>query len=197
MKYFILFLLFAVISYSCNSDSRIKNKFSTNSEFICKYFVSKADYLDDSLYFINKLQHYIQRKESPYNAPAYNEKTIVYIDTIIYNSDKNQAAVFVIMKCYGETSKEWSYDGVTHFAGQVKDSLGNNEGWEIYANHGVRHILAETYDKMSETLRVQNFVYRRYEAHEKNPEGYNVDDCRFWKSDSFINEIQAEGFVKL
>ena len=159
--------------------------------------MDKSDYLKDSLSFVKKFQSYIEAKKSPYSAPAYNEKTVVYVDTVLYSSDCQKAAIFVIAKCFSETSHEWSYNGVVHFAGKVQDKLNKELDWKIYANHGARHILAETYKKMSDILRMRNFVYRSYEAHKKKITGYNIDDCRFWTSSAFTERTQSQGFVEI
>ncbi len=182
---------------SCDRAESLNKRFATRNEHRCALKVSDYLYTNDTLSLIRELKEYVLEKKSPYNAPAYNEKNVIVIDTVLYNSERNNAAVLLVIKCSDEKSSEdWSYDGIVHFARRTDE--GPQKGrWKIYNSHGALHVRAENYLKMTDILRQDNFVLRSYEADRDGRVGYNLDDCRFWNSDEFISNIQAKGVVDL
>lgn len=183
----------AVQLLGCNKDEKVREKFKTQSKFRCQIAIDQNQYKLDSILFAKKIANLIKDKESPYNAPAFNENTIVNIDTILYDSQKQHCAILVVLKIYEPITKVWVYDGLVHFAesdSNRRDSLN----WDIYAYHGAIHINSETYEKMSDILRFHNLAGRSYSGYLNNRQDFNLDDCRFWDSLHFKDTIQKEGF---
>jgi hypothetical protein len=179
---------------SCdNKDEKVREKFKTLDSFRCPPIVNPYQYKIDSIFLVKKVSELIESREDPYNASAYNTNTIVQIDTILYDSQRKYAAVFVVLKVYEPNTNVWVYDGLVHFA--ESDSIGSDSvNWQIYSYHGAIHINSETYNEMSEILRFHNLVGRSYHGHLNKQEEFNLDDCRFWNSSYFNDTIQVSRF---
>lgn len=193
IKWILISCAFAVQLLSCNKDEKVREKFKTRNKFRCQIIIDEDQYKIDSTLFVKKILGLINDKEEPYNAPVFEENTIVSIDTILYDSQKKHCAIFVILKCFEPYTKVWVYDGLVQFARldfRAQDSLN----WEIYSYHGAIHINSETYEKMSNILRFHNLVGRSYSGYLKNRQEFNLDDCRFWNSLHFKDTIQIAGF---
>jgi hypothetical protein len=61
--------------------------------------IKPFDYSADSPLLSKTFSEYVRAKMGPFNAPAYHEKTVVFIDTIIFSSDLRYCAVWAIEKC--------------------------------------------------------------------------------------------------
>jgi hypothetical protein len=192
-KWILIICALAFQLVSCNKDEKVRQKFKTQDKFRCQIIVDPNQYKVDSILFKKKILNLIKKREDPYNATVFDQKTDVSIDTILYDLHKKHCALFVILKCYEPYTKVWVYDGLVHFAelgSKEQDSLN----WEIYSYHGAIHINSETYEKMSNILRFHNLVGRSYEGYLNNRHEFNLDDCRFWNSLHFKDTIQIEGF---
>jgi hypothetical protein len=186
----IVYCILIVQLISCNRDEKVEEKFKTSDKFRCKSIVDNDQYKADSILFVKKIENLIRNNEEPYNVPVFDVNTVVSIDTILYNTQKTNCALFIILKCFEPYSKVWVYDGLVQFAGLVdQDST-----WKIYSYHGAIHINSETYENMATILRFHNLVGRSYAGHLKKRQEYNLDDCRFWNSPHFKDTIQIEEF---
>lgn len=178
---------------ACNKDEKIREKFKTQSKFRCQVVIEQNKYKHDSILLVSKISSVIKNKESPYDAPVFAKNTIVSIDTILYDSQKQHCAIFVVLKCFEPITKVWVYDGLVHFA-ESNSSQRDSLDWDLYSYHGALHINSETYEKMSYVLRFHNLAGRSYTGYLRNKQNFNLDDCRFWDSRHFKDTIQKEGF---
>ncbi len=195
MRHLITLLGLNLILVNCGNKRDIEKEFKTKNEHRCNLTISAFDYKADSLLLSKVFETYVNSKEDPFNIPVYNETTLVFIDTIIYSQDMKHCAVLAIEKCFSKADNSWTFDGGVHFVS--RDNADNLNRFKIYSNHFARHINSENYKKMSDILRTNNFAGLSYEAHIKGENGFNLDDCRFWTSEHFVNKIKTSEFVDL
>ncbi len=201
---FLFLIVITSFFYQCDNTDKIVKKYRTKNEFKASTTLSKADYALDSTAFVNIFRQMINHEVEPYTRDVCNEKTKIIIDSIIYNSNRNYAALFVIMNIYNGDMRfrgdmdpnAWHFDGTIHFAEKIYDSIENKYYWKIFDYHGTDHINGETYEKISKIVRMENLVGRSYAADKNNYNGYNVDDYRFWTSKMF-KRVQNEGYIKI
>jgi hypothetical protein len=195
MRHLIILFGLNFILVNCGNKRDIEKEFRTKNSDRCNLTLTPSYYKADSLLLSKVFGTYVTSKERPFNAHAYNETTLVFIDTIIYSQDMKHCAVLAIEKCFSKTDNSWAFDGGVHFVS--RDDSDSLNRFKIYSNHFARHINSENYAKMSDILRANNFAGLSYEAHVKGEIGFNLDDCRFWTSDHFVNKIKTSYFVDL
>lgn len=199
----IVLALFFTVFYQCDNTERIIKKYKTKNEFKYKYELSNSVYSADSISIVGIFRQMINQNIYPYQDDAYDEKTKILIDTIIYSPDGKFISIFIIMNCFNGSMKYiydmdpngWCYDGTTFFAEKITDSLDTTYHWKFFDYHGTDHINGETYEKISKIVRTENLVGRSYASAKNNHIGYNVDDYRFWTSEAF-KRIRNEGYMK-
>lgn len=201
---FVFFILAISIFYQCYNPDKIAKKYKTKDEFKSSISLSKEEYSLDSAIFVNLFRQMINHQVEPYTGQMFDEKTKIIIDSIIYNSGKKYASLFVIMNIFNGSMRfpgdmninEWHFDGTVHFAEKIHDSIENRYYWKIFDYHGTDHINGETYEEISQIVRMENLVGRSYAAYANNYKSYNVDDYRFWSSKMF-KRIQNEGYLNI
>lgn len=194
-------LLISIIGIVLGFNSCLFNKksYTTEKEFKNDVRLSHDDYSSDSLKLAHFFRQMIILHISPYHSEKFDDKTTIFIDTIIYSPDKMGASVFVITRCYNGSMKvsygidrnDYHFNGTIHFAVVNSDFDGNSE-WKVSEHHGVRYILAEDYKKMSSILRADGFNNRSGIVNDSIRIEYNLDDIRIWDSKEFVHYRNSE-----
>jgi hypothetical protein len=204
-KVFIKTLLYLGIATSvlcCDKTSRIMEKYKTMNEFKYKYEISDSIYSFDSLTITRIFRQMIDQNIYPYQDDAFDEKTKILVDTLIYSPDGKFISIFIIMNRFNGSMKYiydmdpngWCYDGSTFFAEKIEDTIKKAYRWKIFDYHGTDHINGDSYEKISKIVRLENLVGRSYSASKNHFVGFNIDDYRFWESKIF-SRYQSEGYI--
>lgn len=172
--------------------------------FSCKNSTQESEQVNSTQSEISKdketikvlINDRIRKKEVPYFPSHYDNLTEVIIDTILYSSDKNKLAFFVIDK----VKNKKRYGNITYEETQKMEELGNlpYEGYHYNAHAFIgkrnnNNILIKDFSVISIgkykdikriKKRLRNLYFKEYSSINEEGYEYNLNDVRFWNNDN-------------
>ncbi len=160
---------------------------STPKAYINKVVVSDSLYWSDSLWLVGHLKERIKDRSGSFYIKEYYDSTQLFIDTIIYNQDKNKIAFLVITKnpmhrrLYKLPSDE-KYDFYFDAYCYLGKRLDGTNAWDT---RWFRTLSLSNYYDYAETSERIRWKYFNELVTVRDTSGasafkYNVDDIRFW-----------------
>lgn len=177
-----LVLIFCYLKYIHGWMEFRKNE-ATPKDFLNHNVIKKEDYSRDSISVRDQLQKFLNNHQNSFLNKQYFVSTELIIDTIIYSSDFNKLAVFVITKnpTYRQLMPNkkytWYYDGYCYLGIREKDSF--NLKWLR------RFYPINWYNRDEISMEIKNNYFKEF-AVLKDTDGtseykYNLNDKRFWE----------------
>jgi hypothetical protein len=181
-KHSIFFIAVFCIIISCTTNyPPTPPQYKTNAK------VSSLVYKKDTTEIRKVINTMLIKHRNPFKSvDLFNSKTVIYIDSLIYGSDKLRMILFVISKnstdklLRKENLKKYFYNANYLFC--TRESL--NSPLKVYDYRGFNLVFFYSYSEIKEALNDYCF-YRLSAESTKDDVHYNIDDIRFWRSDEF------------
>lgn len=187
-----LLVLFFIFFYSCEGAKHKKN---TPKEFLNHVMIAKEDYTKDSVDIIIQLKGLLLMQEDFFHNKSYFDSTQLIIDSIVYSSDFNKLAVFVITKnpvhrqLIPDRNYDWYYDATCYLGIRQNDTISLSWVGSSFTN---------SYDKkeLSSIIRDSYFTdFATKDTTGLHTHKFNMNDVRFWNS-SIWKEIEFRKIKK-
>lgn len=171
------FYIISIVSlfYSCKSKNETQYKFLNN------IIVKQNTYNKDSVQIIAKLKKDLENQIDFFGNSAYFEKTEIIIDSLIYNSNQDKIAAFIIIKnptyrqLLPDKNHGWYYDATCYLGIRRKDSISLSWIGPSFTNaeniSELKNISRKSYFTEYSTMKD---IYGQYRYK------YNIGDTRFW-----------------
>jgi|GEM_PF-6120948 len=188
-------LALALVAWLCLRNCAWRN-YKTPEEYRANYKVSPVKYCEDKAALTDKLYQLIREKAEAFYTKQHDSLTKVYIDTILYNSERDKVAFLVLVenskskiiipqneikydssRIHYDTSGFY-YDGHCFTAKYINNSWDNVK-WIMLLNI----IDYPNIEEASIAIRNQYFI----EISEIKGY-YNIDDIRFWEKTGKLNQ---------
>ena len=157
----------------------------TPEEYKYQIIISENDYRLDNEYLRSTITTLVEKKAGPFYPDSYDDKTDIFIDSILYSPDQSRIVFFVIAKNSNANLLKTNDPEGEHFDAMcflgTKEST--NRDWIVRWFRIMNFHTYTTYSDVSAKIR---FRYFRNLVEIKNEEGesrykYNIDDIRFWE----------------
>lgn len=165
---------------ACHYGTGSREKIYTPIEQLYKVEISHADYAADSLKLHNQLRQLLKGHEESFYSKEYFDSTQIIIDTIVYNTELDKLATFVITKnpTYRQRSpdktSEWYYDATCYLGLKERDTI-------LLSWIGPNFSNSMNINELSEIIRDACFTgFARKDTTNGGLYQYNLNDKRFW-----------------
>ena len=198
---FIAILLLLVLAYwyfkYVYGWMEFRKNTDTPKEFLSHVEIKKEDYSKDSIDVLKRLQYLLSNHQQSFYIKDYFDSTQLIIDSILYSTDFNKLAIFVITKnpTYRQLDPnkkyDWYYDGYCYLSVRRNDTLDLNWIGGGYSNdydtQDLSSSLREFYFRMFAAIKDSSGLVSKYK--------YNLNDIRFWDCPIW-REIEEEKIKK-
>jgi len=187
--------IFSIYWYfkNVNGWMEFRKNTSTPREFLNHSSIKKEYYLRDKIELKRLLKWLLFKREGFFDNSAYSDSTDLIIDSIVYNSDFNKMAVFVIVKnltkrqLVPDNENTCYYDATSYLGIRQGNTISLTWKGPVFTNSSSER-------DISLDIRVacfNNFVTKdTTDIYE-----YNLNDTRFWNS-SVWKEIEEDKIKK-
>jgi hypothetical protein len=159
----------------------------TPKEFINNVVVAAETYSKDSATILSDLYYKMKKHEASFANPEYFDSTMLFVDTIIYDSSLSKIAVFVVAKNptyrnpHSQSKFPFYYNANCYLGKRL--NLDTNE-LELKCLCRFSEINFDDRETVIKALK-EDFFYRLAVVKDENKQPlfkYNLDDRRFWVS---------------
>ena len=187
--------IFSIYWYFKNVNGWIdfQKKTSTPREFLNHSSIKKEYYLRDKIELKRQFKLLLLKREGFFDNSAYSDSMDLIIDSILYSSDFNKMAVFVIVKnltkrqLVPDNENTWYYDATSYLGIRQGNTISLTWKGPVFTN-------SSSESDISVDIReacFNNFVTKdTTDIYE-----FNLNDIRFWSS-SIWKEIEYEKIKK-
>ena len=177
-------ILLLIFTSSCCKDCKRLGGTPTKYKYRIKG-VTHVEYSSDTIAIQRILTKMLDKRIKPLDLKTYDEKTVLFIDSLVYSPDKLRMIVFVITRnstmkmLHRENDAPFFYDAYYLFCS--RDSL--NKPIKVYSRAGFGLINFYDYAEIREAL--HKYCFNQLLKLDGTTQHYNIDDVRFWKSKDF------------
>jgi hypothetical protein len=177
MKLFYIIFLVAVVFSQCGSKDNSYSDAPTPVSDTANYAKRIADIKDS-------IKVFIATRQGPYYSKEFDERTEIFIDTLLLSPRKDKMVFLVITKYSNNKLLEKSDTNQYHFdASCFIGKLLNNERWDIAWLRALNVTRYKSLQEASERIREFYFIeFKTIEEDEskKSLYKYNISEKQFW-----------------
>lgn len=179
----ILFSLLLIFNFSCKDykqidETPLKYKYKVDG-------ITFQTYSRDTAMVHATLVKMLHEHTNPFDQQAYDDDTDLFVDSLVYGPDRLRMIVLVIVKnetvklLKRENDSTFYYDAYYLFC----ERKSPQNSIHVYDYSGDRLSRFYDYEKISAALR--EYCFTRLRNDEGDEPHFNVDDKRFWDSQTF------------
>jgi hypothetical protein len=175
-----LFICFCGNKYEEELNSQTKNKRTLLS-------------VKDSTLILKKIKMLFENKKDLFYNSGYSSETVILIDSLLYNSDSNKMAIFIILKSPISNLKQIDHKGKSDYFYDATSYVGVRKFDSIYVQWvGNNFVSFFDYKEVSNAIRnecLYNFASK--DSTKSIYSTHNISDSQFWVS-QFWDKIRPK-----
>jgi len=178
----VIIIFFALTSCYVKHKQR-----GTPENFINQVIVDPAIYSRDSIAILADLYSKMKNHTASFANREYFDSTVLFVDTIIYDSSLDKIAVFLVAQNptyrnpYLKSNLPYYYNANCYLGKRLKN---DSSEFDLKCLCGYSEVNFNDYETALNALKEDFFLELATLLDEKNQPvyNYNVDDLRFWES---------------